>query len=49
MVAVIFHCDPIKLVLAHYIGLPLDGFQKLGVAPARFRPDDWQITGLLAR
>jgi len=31
MVAVIFHCDPIKLVLAHYIGLPLDGcFQKLG-------------------
>jgi probable phosphoglycerate mutase len=33
MVAVIFHCDPIKLVLAHYIGLPLDGFQKLGVAP----------------
>jgi probable phosphoglycerate mutase len=33
MVAVVFHCDPIKLVLAHYIGLPLDGFQKLGVAP----------------
>ena len=33
LVAVVFHCDPIKLVLAHYIGLPLDGFQKLGVAP----------------
>ncbi len=33
MVAVVFHCDPIKLVLAHYIGLPLDGFQKLVVAP----------------
>ena len=33
MVAVVFHCDPIKLVLAHYIGLPLDSFQKLGVAP----------------
>ena len=33
MVAVVFHCDPIKLVLAHYIGLPLDGFQKLGVSP----------------
>ena len=32
MIAVVFHCDPIKLVLAHYIGLPLDGFQKLGVA-----------------
>lgn len=33
MVAVVFHSDPIKLVLAHYIGLPLDGFQKLAVAP----------------
>ena len=33
MIAVVFHCDPIKLVLAHYIGLPLDGFQKLVVAP----------------
>jgi probable phosphoglycerate mutase len=32
MIAVVFHCDPIKLVLANYIGLPLDGFQKLGVA-----------------
>ena len=32
MVAVVFHSDPIKLVLAHYIGLPLDSFQKLGVA-----------------
>ena len=33
LVAVVFHCDPIKLVLAHYIGLPLNSFQKLGVAP----------------
>ena len=33
MVAVVFHADPIKLVLAHYIGLPLDSFQKLGIAP----------------
>jgi len=33
MVAAVFHCDPIKLVLAHYIGLPLNSFQKLGVAP----------------
>jgi probable phosphoglycerate mutase len=33
MIAVVFHCDPIKLVLAHYIGLPLDGFQKFVVAP----------------
>jgi len=33
LVALVFHCDPIKLVLAHYIGLPLNSFQKLGVAP----------------
>jgi probable phosphoglycerate mutase len=33
MIAVVFHCDPIKLVLAHYIGLSLDGFQKFVVAP----------------
>ncbi len=33
MLAVVFHADPIKLVLAHYIGLPLDKFQNLGVAP----------------
>jgi probable phosphomutase (TIGR03848 family) len=32
MLAVFFHADPIKLVLAHYLGLPLDNFQKLGVA-----------------
>lgn len=33
MVAVVFHCDPIKLALAHYIGLPLNSFQKLMVSP----------------
>jgi probable phosphomutase (TIGR03848 family) len=32
VVAVVFHSDPIKLVLAHYIGLPLDNFQRLSVA-----------------
>jgi broad specificity phosphatase PhoE len=31
MVAVVFHADPIKLVLAHYLGLPLDNLQKLSV------------------
>ena len=33
MLAVVFHADPIKLVLAHYLGLPMDNFQKLGVSP----------------
>jgi probable phosphomutase (TIGR03848 family) len=32
MVAVVFHADPIKAVLAHFLGLPLDNFQKLWVA-----------------
>ncbi len=30
LVAVVFHADPIKLAVAHYIGLPLDNFQRLG-------------------
>jgi probable phosphomutase (TIGR03848 family) len=30
MLAVVFHADPIKLAVAHYIGLPLDHFQRLG-------------------
>lgn len=30
VVACVFHADPIKLAVAHYIGLPLDQFQRLG-------------------
>ena len=30
IVAVVFHADPIKLAVAHFIGLPLDHFQRLG-------------------
>ncbi|MFZ5858399.1 MAG: histidine phosphatase family protein [Chloroflexota bacterium] len=30
VVACVFHADPIKLAVAHYIGLPLDHFQRLG-------------------
>ena len=29
VVAVVFHADPIKLVVAHFLGLPLDHFQRL--------------------
>jgi probable phosphoglycerate mutase len=29
MIAVVFHADPIKLAVAHCIGLPLDNFQRL--------------------
>ena len=30
IVAVVFHADPIKLAVAHYLGMPLDQFQRLG-------------------
>jgi probable phosphoglycerate mutase len=30
IVACVFHSDPIKLAVAHYLGLPLDNFQRLG-------------------
>lgn len=30
-VAVVFHADPIKLAVAHFLGLPLDHFQRLTV------------------
>jgi probable phosphoglycerate mutase len=29
IVAVVFHADPVKLVLAYYLGMPLDTFQRL--------------------
>jgi probable phosphoglycerate mutase len=29
IVAVVFHADPIKLVVSHFLGLPLDHFQRL--------------------
>ncbi len=31
LVAVVFHSDPIKLAVAHYLGQPLDNFQRLTV------------------
>jgi probable phosphomutase (TIGR03848 family) len=30
LIACVFHSDPIKLAVAHFIGLPLDHFQRLG-------------------
>jgi broad specificity phosphatase PhoE len=29
---VVFHADPIKLAVAHYLGLPLDHFQRLTIS-----------------
>ncbi len=36
IVAVVFHADPIKLAVAHYLGMPLDHFQRLGCDTALF-------------
>jgi probable phosphoglycerate mutase len=33
IVALVFHADPIKLVLAYYLGMPLDYFQRLACSP----------------
>ena len=33
-VAVVSHADPIRLAVAHYIGLPIDLFRRLSVSPA---------------
>jgi len=42
-VAVVFHADPIKMVVAYYLGLALDLFRRLSISPASvtalaFRP-----------
>ena len=34
VVAIVMHADPIKAALAHYLGMPFDFFQRLGIAPA---------------
>lgn len=33
-VAIVFHADLIKMALAHYLGMHLDNFQRIDVAPA---------------
>ena len=33
IVAVVFHADPIKLAVSHFLGLPLDHFQRLSCDP----------------
>ncbi len=34
VVAVFSHADPIKLIVAHFLGLPLDLFQRVAIEPA---------------
>ncbi len=33
-IACVFHSDPIKLATAHYLGMPLDLFQRITISPA---------------
>jgi probable phosphoglycerate mutase len=30
IISLVFHADPIKLVTAYYLGMPLDNFQRIG-------------------
>ena len=34
IVALVFHSDPIKLVVAYYLGMPLDNFQRISIDTA---------------
>lgn len=34
LLACVTHADPIKLAVAHYVGMPLDAFQRLSISPA---------------
>jgi probable phosphoglycerate mutase len=34
MVAVVSHADLIKMILAHFLGMHLDAFQRIMIAPA---------------
>jgi probable phosphoglycerate mutase len=34
VIAVVMHADPIKAAIAHYLGVPFDHFQRIGVSPA---------------
>lgn len=34
VIACVFHSDPIKLAIAHFLGLPLDLFQRMVIDPA---------------
>ncbi len=34
IIAVVMHADPIKAALAHFLGMPFDYFQRVGVSPA---------------
>ena len=34
LIAIVMHADPIKAAVAHFLGMPFDNFQRVGVAPA---------------
>jgi probable phosphomutase (TIGR03848 family) len=44
-VAVVSHADPIKLALAHALGIPLDLFQRLAIHPASISAIAYSRTG----
>jgi len=51
MIAIFFHADPIKLAVAHFVGLPLDHYQRLTINPCsvtilKIRSDSAILLGL---
>ena len=44
-IAVVTHADIIKAVVAHYLGTPLDLFQRIGVSPASVTVIDLPLEG----
>ncbi len=34
LIAIVMHADPIKAAVAHFLGMPFDNFQRVGIAPA---------------
>jgi probable phosphomutase (TIGR03848 family) len=46
LVAVVFHADPIKLAVAHSLGMPLDHFQRLVIETASVTILQWGEMGV---
>jgi probable phosphoglycerate mutase len=48
-VAVVSHADPIKALLALWLGISLDGFARFEIAPATFSAVDLHGYGAVVR
>lgn len=44
LVAIVSHADPLRVLVAHYLGLPLDLFRRLTISPASITVLDFQAS-----